>query len=221
MRQPSPPLLDIPAVSMPTALPSESFRSAIQPSLGVDGLLAFASLLIGLLLGGLVSSIAVAADLNRAALIPPFWFIVCICGLPALGFLFVDILSALSNPAALPFARSKVGLKNLYAKRLHLLLTAGYFATILVALCWLTVNMLLVSKLFISAVFALALYALSQSVPSRRLSFVVSGALFLVVLLGIQIFTAVLNAGPSQPNRELGDDPNESSLPLYDSDDEW
>ena len=223
MRQPSPPLVDIPAVSMSTASSSESFRSAIQPSLGVDGFLAFASLLIGLLLGGSVGSIAVAADLNRAALIPPLWFVVFVCGLPALGFLFVDILSALSNPAALPFARSKTGLKKLYAKRLHLLLTAGYFASILVALCWSAVNMLLVSKLFISAVFALALYALGQSVPSRRLGFAVSGALFLVVLLGIQVFiTAMLNADPSPSSQEgLDDDPAESSLPLYDSDDEW
>ena len=224
MRQPAPPLVDIPAVSVTTATSLESrsyyFRSAIQPSLGVDSFLALASLLIGLLLGGSVNSIETATGLSRAALLPPSWLIVLICGLPALVFLFVDVLSAFSNPATLPFARSRGGLQKLYARRLHVLLLVGYFASILVALCWSAVNMLLVSKLFISAVFALALYALGQSIPSRRLSFVISGILFLVVLLGIQAFiVAALNADSSKSAQDDFGEP-EPSIPLYDSDDE-
>lgn len=225
MRQPSPPLVDIPAASVITVSPSASqpdyFRPAIKQTLGVDGFLIFVSLLIGVLLGGSLDSIAVAADLNKAALIPSFGWVVSICGLPALIFLFVDILSALSNPAVLPFARSRTGLKKVYAKRLHLLLLAGYFAAILVALCWSAIDMMLVSKIFISAVFAFALYALGQSIPSRRLGFAVSGVLFLVVLLGIQMF--IVTAQKVDPNRANQDDfgePAEPDLPLYDSDDE-
>lgn len=205
----------------PTAYQPYYFRPAIKQTLGVDGFLAFVSLLVGVLLGGSLDSIAVAANLNKAALLPPFGLVVFICSLPALIFLFVDVLSALSNPAVLPFSRSKAGLKKLYAKRLHLSLLASYFAAILVALCWSAVNMMLVSKLFISAVFALALYALGQSIPSRRLGFAVSGALFLVVLLGIQMFIVTAQKVDSnQDDQDNFGESAESELPLYQSDDE-
>ncbi|MGB3294451.1 MAG: hypothetical protein WBB01_15800 [Phormidesmis sp.] len=210
---------------MTTASPSGSrsyyFRPVIRQTLGVDGLLAFVSLLLGVLLGGSLDSIEVAADLNKAALIPPFGSVVFVCGLPALIFLFVDVLSALSNPAVLPFARSKAGLKKIYAKRLHLLLLVSYFASILAALCWLAVNMLLVSKLFISAVFAFALYALGQSIPSRRLGFVVSGVLFLVVLLGIQVLIATTQkVDTDRIDQDDLVEPAEPAIPLYESGDE-
>lgn len=134
-----------------------------------------------------------------------------ICGLPSLFFWFVDVLSALRNPAVLPFAGSRASLRKIYAQRVHLLLMAGYFASILVALCWSAVNMLLVSKLFISAVFALALYALGQSIPSKRLSFVVSGALFLVVLLSIQVF--IVTQLEAHTNRARQNDADELAIP--------
>ncbi len=215
MRQSSPYLLDtlvMPtmAASVPKASPHH-FRAAISQSLGLDGLLALVSLSIGILLSSTVRSVEIAEGLNRSALIPPLGVVVLICGLPSLFFLFIDVLSAVSNPATLPFARSRAGLRKAYAQRVHLLLMAGYFASILVALCWSAVNMLLVSKLFISAVFALALYALGQSIPSKRLSFAVSGVLFLIVLLSIQVF--MVTQVEANSNRSRQNDADELAVP--------
>ena len=44
------------------------------------------------------------------------------------------------------------------------------------------------SKIYLAIVFAIAIYALGQSIPSTKLSFLLSGALFVVVLLATQTF---------------------------------
>ena len=43
-------------------------------------------------------------------------------------------------------------------------------------------------KIYLAAVFAIAIYALGQSVPSTKLSFTLSGILFVIVLLTTQTF---------------------------------
>jgi len=163
-------------------------RAVIAQSLMVDICLVVFSLLVGLLFSSAVSAIDVSGIDRVGLLKPPQWLIFFACALPAVMCLFIDTLSSLSNPAVLPFARSRVAAKALYAKRFHSLLLAFYFTAILVALCWSAFSMLLVSKLFVSAVFAVALYALGQSIPSQRLSFVLSGVLFVVVLVATQAF---------------------------------
>ncbi|MEL6551998.1 MAG: hypothetical protein AAFQ63_00855 [Cyanobacteria bacterium J06621_11] len=181
-------------------------RSVITQSLGVDAFLVVVSLLIGVLFSSAVSAVDVTGVENVSALKPPLWFIFFSCALPAVMWVFVDGLSAISNPAVLPFARSKVAMKALYAKRFHLLLLAFYFTAILVALCWSAFSMLLVSKIFVAAVFAIALYALGQSVPSRRLSFILSGILFIVVLVTTQAFIVLkLEADSERANQEALD----------------
>ena len=96
------------------------------------------------------------------------------------------------------------------------MLLAFYFTAILVALCWSALTMVLVSKIFVSAIFAFALYALGQSIPSKRLSFVVSGILFLVVLIATQAFILMrleANAGKASQDvlNELGNPQQEKT----------
>lgn len=157
-------------------------------SLGVDVLMIFVSLLMGVLFSSAVVAVNNANGIGDIVLSPPQWLIFLSCLLPSLISLFLDTLSALSNPSLLPFARSQAWTKAIYTKRFHLLLLALYFTTILVALCWSAPSMPLFSKIFVSAVFGIALYALGQSIPSKRTSFLVSGILFLVVLVATQAF---------------------------------
>ncbi len=179
-------------------------RVVIAQSLLVDAFLIVISLLVGLLFSSAVSAIDVSGIDRIGLLRPPQWLIFLACALPAVMCLFIDTLSSLSNPAVLPFARSRVAAKALYAKRFHSLLLAFYFTAILVALCWSAFSMLLVSKLFVSAVFAIALYALGQSIPSQRLSFALSGMLFIVVLVATQAFIVMkLEANAVRANEVL------------------
>ena len=181
-------------------------RSAITQSLGADIFLIVVSLLLGVLFSSAISTIDTSGIENVHTLKPPVWFLFFSCALPALMWLFVDGLSAMSNPAVLPFASSQVAMKALYAKRFHLMLLAFYFTAILVALCWSAFSMLLVSKVFVSAVFAIALYALGQRVPSRRLSFILSGILFVIVLIATQAFIVLkLEADSERANQEALD----------------
>ena len=167
---------------------SVDFRLAINQSLGADAFLLVGSLLMGILCSGAVSVMDVNSELTPPWLRPLPWFVFIACVAPALWNLLLDTLSAASRPARLPFAYSQTQAKAIYAKRLHLALAAIYFAFMLVAFCWSVPSMLMFSKLFVAAVFALALYALGQSIPSRRQSFVVTGSLFLVVLIAAQLF---------------------------------
>ena len=179
-------------------------RTGILQSLGVDVALVVLSMMIGVLFGGAISGIETAEVENVGALKPPIWFIFAACTLPSIVWVFLDLLSAISNPAVLPFARAKTAMKALYAKRFHLLLLAFYFTAILVALCWSAFSMLLVSKIFVSAVFAIALNALGLSVPSSRLSFIVTGLLFIIVLVATQAFIVFkLEADSERASQEV------------------
>ncbi len=200
MKQSSPQTVDVSAQSMSgftsaAAQPRDIKRDlgiAVRKSLSVDFFLVFISLLVGglfsIAIGAVVFPTDIASNLNNAFFLPPRWLVVAVCLLPALLCTLLDGLSATNNPAALPFARSKSSRLAIYASRIHLLLLAFYFTAILTALCWSALSMPLVSKMFVAAIFSFALYALGQSIPSTRMSFIVSGVLFLVVLMLTQAF---------------------------------
>ncbi len=191
-----------PSIFQPRSLPQ-----IIRQTLSVDVFLVIISLLMGILFSRAVGEVSSSATANSSLFMPPSWFIFLSCLLPTFICLLLDGLSIFSNPSVLPFAGSPARVKAVYAKRLHLLLLAFYFTAILVALCWSASSMLLASKIFVSAIFALALYSLGQSIPSQRLSFIVSGILFLIVLLGTQIFIVMrLEAVSSRANEELLND---------------
>ena len=187
-----------------SAFQHRSLTTIIWQTISVDVLLAIVSVVIGLLFSRAVAGVEVTTTTNISLLMPPLWLIFLICVLPAFIAFLLDGLSIFSNPAVLPFAGSPARVKAVYAKRIHLLLLAFYFTAILVALCWSAFAMLLVSKIFVSAIFALALYSLGQSIPSRKLSFIVSGILFLIVLIGTQVFIVRrLEADSSKASQEL------------------
>lgn len=192
MRYSAPQTVDILAAPLTAAVVVESqiadARSVIRQSIGTDTFLLFISLLMGILCSSAVGLVEASSDLEATMLRPPTWFIYLACAAPSLLVLIFDGLRASSNPLTLPFAQSESRMKMIYAKRIHLGLLAFYFTSILVALCWSAPSMLLFSKMFVAAIFAIALYALGQSIPSRRSSFIVSGILFLVVLVTTQAF---------------------------------
>ena len=171
-----------------TAQKTRAIRTVINQSLGADAFLLVGSLLLGIVCSGAINSVEIGTELQNPLLKPLPWFVFLVCGLPSLVFLLIDTLRASHSPTRMPFAYAQSKTKNIYAKRLHLALGAVYFAAILVAFCWSVPSMLLFSKLFVSAVFAIALYALGQSITSRRKSFVVTGLIFLIVLIAAQIF---------------------------------
>ncbi len=209
MRQYPPHTVDISAESISAFTPPvngrKNFRAAIRQSLGIDIFLVFISLLLGLLFSSATGTVVAPTGIERDVLFaPPQWLIFAVCALPSSLFLLLDMLSMLSNPAALPFARSRNSMQAIYTSRMHLILLAFYFTSILVALCWSAATMLLASKLFVAAIFAFALYALGQSIPSKRLSFIVSGILFLVVLIATQAFIVMrLEANTTKANEAL------------------
>ncbi len=230
MRRSSPQTVDIsaepmsgfaPAAAQPKDLQprdlKRDFKVAVRRSLGIDAFLVSISLLVGVLcsiaVGAIVLPADTAGDLGRAFFLPSQWLVVAICLLPSLLFVLLDGLSATSNPAALPFARSKSSMQAIYASRVHLLLLAVYFTAILMALCWSALLMPLVSKMFVAAIFSFALYALGQSIPSTRMSFIVSGILFLVVLMLTQAFMVLrLEADAGKASQKVLDELNEPQL---------
>jgi hypothetical protein len=209
MRQYPPHTVDISAEPLPAFVPPVAQRrkmgAAIRKSLGTDVFLVFISLAVGLLFSTAIGAVVTPASPEQDnLLIPSQWLIFVACALPALLFLLLDVFSMLSKPTALPFARAKNSMHAIYASRIHLILLAFYFTAILVALCWSAATMSLISKLFVAAIFAFALYALGQSIPSRRMSFIVSGILFLVVLIAMQAFILMrLEAEATKANEEL------------------
>ncbi len=195
--------------STPPIFQPRSLTRIIRQTLSVDVFLAIVSVMMGLLFSRVVGEVSLPVTANSSLLLPPAWFIFLTCGLPTFICLLLDSLSIFSNPSVLPFAGSPARVKAVYAKRMHWLLLAFYFTAILVALCWSAFSMLLVSKIFVSAIFALALYSLGQSIPSQKLSFIVSGILFLIVLIGTQVFIVMrLEANASKASQELLDNAN-------------
>ena len=210
MRSSSPQTVDISAEPLTANAVVEPMAaeadSAIRQSLGTDAFLLFISLLMGILCNSAVSLVDAGSELGATMLRPSGWFILLACVAPSLVALLLDVLRASSNPLVLPFAQSQSRMKTIYAKRIHLALLAFYFTSILVALCWSAPTMVLPSKLFVSSIFAIALYALGQSIPSRRNSFIVSGILFLVVLVTTQAFIMMrLEADSVRAEQELLD----------------
>lgn len=187
---------------------SRDYSAAIKQSISVDLVLLLVSLVVGFLFSVIVSTIEVPSDIVEGArLLPPQWLILFACLAPALLSLFTDGISVLSNPAALPYARSQSSSQAIYFKRVHSLLLAFYFTAIVVALCWSAITMPLFSKLFVSAIFSFALFALGHSIPSKRTSFVVSGVLFLVVLIATQVFIVKrLEADAGMTNQRVLDE---------------
>jgi len=183
--------VDIPAESVSafgaTVSPAYDYSVTTRQSLAVDVALLLVSLISGTLFSIVVGTIDAPADTGLLVL-PPQWLVLFACIAPALLWAFVDVLNMLSNPAALPFARAQAKRKAIYFQRVHTLLLAFYFTAIVVALCWSALTMPLFSKLFVAAIFSFALYALGRSIPSRSTSFIVSGILFLVVLVATQMF---------------------------------
>lgn len=179
-----------------------AIRSAVVQSLGTGAFLVFVSLLLGVLFSSAIGAAFGSADLGQVVLTPPRWFLFLSCSLPAVAFLCLDALTALRKPVALPFGRSPGSMKTIYAKRIHLMLLGFYFTAILVALCWSAASMPLMSKVFVSSLFSIALYALGQSIPSRRTSFIVSGILFLVVLIATQAFIVLKLEADSERGKQ-------------------
>lgn len=206
MRYSPPHTVDIsaePVTPYPASVPRRrKERSAIVQSLGVGTFLVFVSLMLGVLFSSAIGAAFGAADLGQVVFSPPKWFLFLSCSLPAISFLCLDAIAALSNPASLPFGRSQGAMKAIYAKRIHLMLLGFYFTAILVALCWSAASMPLMSKVFVSSVFSIALYALGQSIPSRRTSFIVSGILFMVVLIATQAFIVLKLEADSERGKQ-------------------
>lgn len=210
MRYSHPQTVDITAepvtpVSAPvTPQNTSAIRRAIAYSLGIDVSLFVLMLVVGIVFMGIVTMADAASTLYNPLVKPSRWLFLAISVVPPIIFLCRDTATAFRNPRALPFGRSVPSRNAIYASRAHAHLLAFYFTSILVALCWSAPSMVMFSKLFVSAVFAIALYALGQSIPSRKMSFLVSGALFIVMLIVTQVFIVLrLEADTIRANQEV------------------
>ena len=167
-------------------------RSAINQTLGADAFLLTLSLLIGIVCGGVIGDADASRGLNSLLLKPLPLFVCWVCSAPSLVFLISDTIKASHRyPARMPFGYPLPRIKAVYARRIHIVLLAIYFSAMVAAFCWSVPSMPVVSRLFVAAVFAIALYALGQSIASRRKSLMVTGALFLMVLIATQFFVLV------------------------------
>jgi hypothetical protein len=188
-------------------------------SLGIDGVLLLVAGLVAFLFSRGIALAQASEIFQRATanlegvFLPPQWLVMGLGLLAPLGLLGLDALNwGGRNSLRLPCAGSQNRARQIYAKRLHLCLLALYFDAILVVLCWSAGAMPLVSKLFVAAILSLAIYALGQSIPTPRLSFLVSGILFVAVLGGTQLFMttkirALQEAGRQQLLQELTNPP--------------
>lgn len=187
--------VDIPAESIASSefgasiSHSHDYSAAIRQSLAVDAVLMLVALAAGSLFSVVIGSLNAPTDtINGPTLLPSVWLVLFTCLAPSLCFAGIDALNTLSNPAALPFARTQAKTQYIYFQRIHGLLLGFYFTSIVVALCCSAITMPLFSKFFVAAIFSFALYALGRSIPSRKTSFIVSGVLFLVVIVATQLF---------------------------------
>lgn len=135
-----------------------------------------------------VSLALLSQSISQSLQAPPQVLIVVSSVAIPVFYIMTDVSNALGNRLKLPFAGSRQRAQHIYAKRIHLGLLALYFNAILVALCWSASAMPVMSKIYLAAVFAIAIYALGQSIPSTKLSFTLSGVLFIIVLLTTQTF---------------------------------
>ena len=210
MRYSPPQVVDImaepvtPAGSTPRPQRSSAIHRAVIYSLGIDISLLVLMLAISAVFIGTATMADAASTLYSPLVKPPRLLFPILAVLPPLCFLSKDVFSAVRNPEALPFARSRNSRLAIYTSRVHTHLLAFYFCSILAALCWSAPSMVMFSKLFVSAVFSIALYALGRSIPSRKMSFLVSGVLFVVMLIATQVFIVLrLEADTVRANQEV------------------
>lgn len=180
------------AVPTMTQEPSNNRRgpmpSPVTPSLAVNGLLLFVASIAAFLFSRAILLAKSSPSLQASLVAPPPWLLILVTLVIPLGYFFIDSINALANRFKLPFAGSRQRAQRIYAHRVHLILLTFYFSTILVALCWSAPAMAPFSKLFLAAVFSISIFSLGKSIPSTRLSFMLSGALFVVVLVATQTF---------------------------------
>ncbi|MBE9065472.1 hypothetical protein IQ260_02260 [Leptolyngbya cf. ectocarpi LEGE 11479] len=161
---------------------------SVVPVLGVDLLIALVAAIAAFLFNQAVNLALSSESINQNLQAPPAFLVVGSSLAIPLVYIVLDVLNAAGNRLKLPLAGSRKRAQQIYARRIHLGLLALYFNAILVALCWSASAMPVMSKIYLAAVFAIAIYALGQSIPSTKLSFTLSGVLFVIVLLATQTF---------------------------------
>ncbi|MEO0539939.1 MAG: hypothetical protein AAFZ80_03630 [Cyanobacteria bacterium P01_A01_bin.105] len=167
---------------------TRSTSSLVIPSLVVNLVILLVAVVAAVLFSRTIGLAQTSEVLRQTLIAPPSWMVVATLLLVPMWYLILDGMSSMGNRLRLPFAGSQQRAKRIYAGRVHLVLLGFYFNAILVALCWSAAAMPLFSKLFLAAVFAIAIYAMGQSIPSTRLSYLVSGILFVIVLVATQAF---------------------------------
>ncbi|ESA33217.1 hypothetical protein N836_22765 [Leptolyngbya sp. Heron Island J] len=160
----------------------------VAPALGVDLLIFLVAAIAAFVFSQAVSLALASASINQTLEAPPQVLVVVSSVIIPIFFMAMDGINAAGNRLKLPLAGSRKRAQQIYARRIHLGLLALYFNAILVALCWSASAMPVMSKIYLAAVFAIAIYALGQSIPSTKLSFTLSGILFVIVLLATQTF---------------------------------
>ena len=160
----------------------------VVPVLGVDLLIVLVAAITAFLFSQAINLALSSESINQVLQAPPQILVIVSSLVVPVGYMAVDLLHAANNRLKLPFAGSRKRAQQIYARRIHLGLLALYFNAILVALCWSASAMPVMSKIYLAIVFAIAIYALGQSIPSTKLSFLLSGALFVEVLLAPQTF---------------------------------
>ncbi|MEM1255277.1 MAG: hypothetical protein AAGI69_22800 [Cyanobacteria bacterium P01_H01_bin.21] len=176
----------------------------VVPVLGADLVILLVAIVAAFLFSQAISLAMSSESINQTLQAPPRFLIVVSSLIVPLFFMALDGLNAAGNRLKLPFAGSRKRAQQIYARRIHLGLLALYFNAILVALCWSASAMPVMSKIYLAGVFAIAIYALGQSIPSTKLSFTLSGVVFVVVLLATQTFIITkTQAEAEQAGQEL------------------
>ncbi len=160
----------------------------VVPVLGVDLLIVLVAAAAAFLFNQAVTLALSSESINQTLQAPSPELIMVTSLIIPVFYTVIDGLNAVSNRLKLPSAGSRKRAQQIYARRIHLGLLTLYFNAILVALCWSASAMPVMSKIYLAAVFAIAIYALGQSIPSTKLSFTLSGILFIIVLLATQTF---------------------------------
>lgn len=161
---------------------------SVFPVLGVDFLILLVAAIAAFLFSQAVSLALTSEAINQSLQAPPQLLVIVSSIIIPVIYIFIDVLNSAGNRLKLPFAGNRKRAQKIYARRIHLGLLALYFNAILVALCWSASAMPIMGKIYLATVFAIAIYALGQSIPSTKLSFTLSGILFVIVLLATQTF---------------------------------
>lgn len=191
----------------------------VVPVLGIDLIIVLVAAVAALLFSQAINLAVASASINQTLQAPPQLLVVLSSLMIPVFYMAMDGLNAVGNRLKLPLAGSRKRAQQIYARRIHLGLLALYFNAILVALCWSASAMPVMSKIYLAAVFAIAIYALGQSIPSTKLSFTLSGVLFVIVLLATQTFIITKTqveaeqAGQELRQRLGGELPEEEAAP--------